>query len=72
MTRKYRDFSIALMHGTNFPIMILVGVFLGYFIGKNHGAVTAGICALIGGMLGLAIATFQMFQWEKRAAKRRK
>lgn len=71
MTKKYRDLSIALLHGTNFPIMVIVGVLLGYYIGKDQGPVVAGTYALIGGMLGLAIATADLLRWSKKEAERK-
>ena len=51
------------MLATSLPIMIIFGVIVGYYIGRDYGTIWAGIGALIGAMLALAWAVYEILRW---------
>ena len=57
-----REISKGLMLATSLPVMIIFGVIVGYYLGRDYGIIWAGIGALIGGMLGLAWALFEVLR----------
>lgn len=66
------EFSRGLNFATTIPIMIIFGVIVGYYIGRDHGPIWGGIGALIGGILGLAWAAFEAIRWDPAKEKKRK
>jgi hypothetical protein len=58
-----REMSRGLMLATSMPIMIIFGVIVGYFLGRDYGTIWAGIGALVGGLLGLAWVLLEVSRW---------
>jgi hypothetical protein len=58
-----REMSRGLMLATSMPIMIIFGVIVGYYLGRDYGTIWAGMGALIGGLLGLAWVLFEVSRW---------
>ena len=67
-----RDMSRGLMLASSVPIMIIFGVIVGYYLGRDYGTIWAGIGALIGGMLGLAWVLLEVRRWYPSKPESRK
>lgn len=58
-----REISKGLMLATSLPVMIIFGVIVGYYLGRDYGTIWGGIGALIGGMLAIAWSVFEILRW---------
>ncbi|MFX1520617.1 MAG: hypothetical protein ACFFCD_11940 [Promethearchaeota archaeon] len=58
-----KEMSRGLTLATGLPIMIIFGVIVGYYLGRDYGIIWAGIGALIGGLLGLAWVIVEVQRW---------
>jgi zinc transporter ZupT len=67
-----KDFSKGLMLATGLPVMVILGVLVGYYIGRDYGSMAAGLGALAGGMLGLAWTVIEAIRWSPSEKQKKK
>ena len=67
-----KEVSKGLMLATGMPIMIILGVLVGYYIGRDYGSMAAGLGALAGGMLGLLWTAIEAIRWYPSEKKKKK
>jgi hypothetical protein len=67
-----KEFSRGLTLATGMPIMIILGVLVGYYIGRDYGPMVAGLGALAGGMLGLLWTAIEALRWYPSEKKEKK
>jgi hypothetical protein len=66
-----KDFSRGLMLATGLPVMVILGVLVGYYIGRDYGPMAAGLGALAGGMLGLLWTAIEAIRWYPSEKKKK-
>jgi hypothetical protein len=56
--------------GTELPIMVIAGVYIGYYLGQQFGPPVSTYAPIIGAFLGLLLGTYSMYviikTWERR------
>ncbi len=67
-----RDFAKGLMIASGLPVMVILGVLVGYYIGRDYGPMSAGLGALAGGMLGLIWTAIEAIRWQPSDKKKKK
>ncbi len=65
--RSGREFADALYYGTSVPILILVGVFIGWYLTQDESNIVKALGILGGATLGLFWAVFDIIRKEKKS-----
>ena len=53
------------------PVLVVLGVIVGYYLFRDYGMMAAAFGALAGGLLGLAWTIFEVFRWYPSKQKKK-
>ncbi|MHA1644399.1 MAG: AtpZ/AtpI family protein [Candidatus Freyarchaeota archaeon] len=61
--------------GSELPIMVIAGIFIGYYLGERFGAQYYNFFVILGAVLGFLVGTYNIIKivkiWEKRGLTRK-
>jgi len=65
--RSGKEFADAFYYGTSVPVLILVGVFIGWYLTQDESNTVKALGVLSGATLGLLWAVFDIIRKEKKS-----